>query len=59
MPKKLKNTDTTANLGSEAELWATSAALSNNMKVTEYKHVVFSPILLKCCAASCERDAAV
>ena len=47
MPKKLKNTDTTANLGSEAELWATSAALSNNMKVTEYKHVVFSPILLK------------
>lgn len=59
MPKKLKKTDTTANLGSEAKLWATAAALRNNMEVTEHKHAVLGLVFPNCCAASCGRDTAV
>jgi type I restriction enzyme M protein len=47
MAKKLKNTDTTANLGFEAKLWAAADALRNNMDAAEYKHVVLGLIFLK------------
>ena len=59
MPKNLKETDTTANLGSEAKLWVAATALRNNMEVTEHKYAVLGLVFLKCCAASCERDTAV
>jgi type I restriction enzyme M protein len=42
-----KNTDTTANLGFEAKLWAAADALRNNMDAAEYKHVVLGLIFLK------------
>ncbi|OGT80616.1 MAG: hypothetical protein A3H91_00265 [Gammaproteobacteria bacterium RIFCSPLOWO2_02_FULL_61_13] len=45
--KKTKNTDTTANLGFEAKLWAAADALRNNMDAAEYKHVVLGLIFLK------------
>ena len=39
MPKgKRKSTDSTANLGFEAKLWAAADALRNNMDAAEYKH---------------------
>jgi type I restriction enzyme M protein len=38
---------TSANLGFEAELWATADALRNNMDAAEYKHVVLGLIFLK------------
>lgn len=44
---KSKNSDTTANLGFEAKLWATADALRNNMDAAEYKHVVLGLIFLK------------
>src|SRR5437868_13810626 len=42
-----KTTDTTANLGFEAKLWASADALRNNMDAAEYKHVVLGLIFLK------------
>ena len=42
-----KSTDTTANLGFEAKLWAAADALRNNMDAAEYKHVVLGLIFLK------------
>ena len=42
-----KHTDTTANLGFEAKLWAAADALRNNMDAAEYKHVVLGLIFLK------------
>jgi len=44
---KAKKTDTTANLGFEAKLWAAADALRNNMDAAEYKHVVLGLIFLK------------
>src|SRR6059058_3715874 len=41
------NTDTAANLGFEAKLWAAADALRNNMDAAEYKHVVLGLIFLK------------
>jgi type I restriction enzyme M protein len=40
-------TDTAANLGFEAKLWAAADALRNNMDAAEYKHVVLGLIFLK------------
>ena len=40
-------TDTTANLGFEAKLWAAADKLRNNMDAAEYKHVVLGLIFLK------------
>ncbi|MBK6844312.1 MAG: SAM-dependent DNA methyltransferase [Gemmatimonadetes bacterium] len=42
-----KKTDTSANLGFEAKLWAAADALRNNMDAAEYKHVVLGLIFLK------------
>jgi HsdM N-terminal domain len=42
-----KKTNTTANLGFEAQLWAAADALRNNMDAAEYKHVVLGLIFLK------------
>src|SRR5687768_9553676 len=48
MPRQSrKTTDTTANLGFEAKLWAAADALRNNMDAAEYKHVVLGLIFLK------------
>src|SRR5512144_2525990 len=44
---KSKNSDTSANLGFEAKLWAAADALRNNMDAAEYKHVVLGLIFLK------------
>src|ERR1700693_195228 len=44
---KAKNSDTGANLGFEAKLWAAADALRNNMDAAEYKHVVLGLIFLK------------
>ena len=44
---KNKRTDTTANLGLKAKLWAAADALRNNMDAAEYKHVVLRQIFLK------------
>ncbi len=44
---KKTNTDTGANLGFEAKLWAAADALRNNMDAAEYKHVVLGLIFLK------------
>jgi len=41
------NSDTGANLGFEAKLWAAADALRNNMDAAEYKHVVLGLIFLK------------
>ena len=41
------NTDTTANNGFEAKLWAAADALRNNMDAAEYKHVVLGLVFLK------------
>ena len=40
MARAKKNSDTTANLGFEAKLWAAADALRNYMDAAEYKHVV-------------------
>jgi len=45
-PKKPAS-DTGANLGFEAKLWAAADALRNNMDAAEYKHVVLGLIFLK------------
>jgi type I restriction enzyme M protein len=45
--KNTKATDTGANLGFEAKLWAAADALRNNMDAAEYKHVVLGLIFLK------------
>jgi type I restriction enzyme M protein len=45
--KTTARTDTTANLGFEAKLWAAADALRNNMDAAEYKHVVLGLIFLK------------
>ena len=42
-----RNSDTSANLGFEARLWAAADALRNNMDAAEYKHVVLGLIFLK------------
>ena len=42
-----RTTDTAANLGFEAKLWAAADALRNNMDAAEYKHVVLGLIFLK------------
>ena len=50
MAKKEKTapkTETGANLGFEAKLWAAADALRNNMDAAEYKHVVLGLIFLK------------
>src|SRR5687768_7520703 len=48
MPRQSrKTTDSTANLGFEAKLWAAADALRNNMDAAEYKHVVLGLIFLK------------
>jgi type I restriction enzyme M protein len=39
--------DTSANLGFEAQLWKAADALRNNMDAAEYKHVVLGLIFLK------------
>jgi type I restriction enzyme M protein len=44
---KTRKSDTTANLGFEAKLWAAADALRNNMDAAEYKHVVLGLIFLK------------
>ena len=44
---KTSNSDTGANLGFEAKLWAAADALRNNMDAAEYKHVVLGLIFLK------------
>jgi hypothetical protein len=44
---RTKKTDTAANLGFEAKLWAAADALRNNMDAAEYKHVVLGLIFLK------------
>ncbi len=44
---RTKKTDTSANLGFEAKLWAAADALRNNMDAAEYKHVVLGLIFLK------------
>lgn len=46
MPRIKKN-NISANLGFEAQLWATADALYNNMDAAEYKHVVLGLIFLK------------
>lgn len=43
----VNNTDSTANLGFEAQLWAAADMLRNNMDAAEYKHVVLGLIFLK------------
>jgi type I restriction enzyme M protein len=45
--KTKRVTDTAANLGFEAKLWAAADALRNNMDAAEYKHVVLGLIFLK------------
>jgi hypothetical protein len=40
-----KTSDTAANLGFEAKLWAAGNALRNSMDAAEYKHVVLGPDL--------------
>jgi type I restriction enzyme M protein len=45
--KQAKKTDTGANLGFEAKLWAAADALRNDMDAAEYKHVVLGLIFLK------------
>jgi type I restriction enzyme M protein len=45
--QKAKKSDTGANLGFEAKLWAAADALRNNMDAAEYKHVVLGLIFLK------------
>jgi len=45
--KKKDSTQSTANLGFEAKLWAAADALRNNMDAAEYKHVVLGLIFLK------------
>ena len=47
MARKGRNSDTTANLGFEAKLWAAADALRSNMDAAEYKHVVLGLIFLK------------
>ena len=42
-----KSSESTANLGFEAKLWAAADALRNNMDAAEYKHVVIGLIFLK------------
>ena len=44
---KVKNNDSSANLGFEQKLWAAADALRNNMDAAEYKHVVLGLIFLK------------
>jgi type I restriction enzyme M protein len=44
---RTQKTDTAANLGFEAKLWASADALRNNMDAAEYKHVVLGLIFLK------------
>jgi type I restriction enzyme M protein len=44
---KKANSNSTANLGFEAKLWAAADALRNNMDAAEYKHVVLGLIFLK------------
>lgn len=46
MARKAKS-DTSANLGFEAQLWKAADALRNNMDAAEYKHVVLGLIFLK------------
>ncbi len=45
--RKTAGSDTAANLGFEAKLWAAADALRNNMDAAEYKHVVLGLIFLK------------
>jgi len=45
--RNARHTDTAANLGFEAKLWAAADALRNNMDAAEYKHVVLGLIFLK------------
>ncbi len=48
MPRGKKNgNENTANLGCEAQLWAATDALRNNMDAAEYKHVVLGLNFLK------------
>jgi type I restriction enzyme M protein len=47
MPTLKSKTETSANLGFEAKLWAAADALRNNMDAAEYKHVILGLIFLK------------
>jgi len=47
VPTPNSKTDSAANLGFEAQLWAAADALRNNMDAAEYKHVVLGLIFLK------------
>jgi len=47
MTKRTANVATCANLGFEAQLWATANALRGSMDAAEYKHVVLGLIFLK------------
>ncbi|MBV9493631.1 MAG: SAM-dependent DNA methyltransferase [Acidobacteria bacterium] len=48
MPRtKSPTSETTANAGLEAQLWASADMLRNNMDAAEYKHVVLGLIFLK------------
>lgn len=42
-----KDTNNSANLGFESELWRAADALRSNMDAAEYKHVVLGLIFLK------------
>ena len=55
MARQSKKTDTTANLGFEAKLWAAADALRNNMDAAEYKHVVLGLIFLKGASNNCTK----
>ena len=45
--QKGRNNDNGANLGSEAQLWATADKLRGNMEPSDYKHVALGLIFLK------------
>jgi len=45
--KRTKKTNSAANIGFEAQLWAAADALRNNMDAAQYKHVVLRLIVHK------------
>ncbi|MBI2976294.1 MAG: SAM-dependent DNA methyltransferase [Chloroflexi bacterium] len=47
VPAANTKTDSSANLGFEAQLWQAADALRNNMDAAEYKHIVLGLIFLK------------
>jgi hypothetical protein len=47
VPKESTKKNTSANLGFEAQMWATAGALCSKVDTPEYKHVVLGLIFLK------------